>query len=73
MLDNYFNRVKKCLDKAPENENKEAIINLIEILKNIRKYIESKGGKYYFNTKLEMMDYLKTMNSTINHKSKLLE
>ncbi len=26
--------------------------NLINILKNIRKYIESKGGKYYFNTKL---------------------
>ncbi len=25
--------------------------NLINILKNIRNYIESKGGKYYFNTK----------------------
>ena len=25
--------------------------NLIKILKNIRQYIESKGGKYYFNTK----------------------
>ena len=26
--------------------------NLINILKNIRKYIEDKGGEYYFNTKL---------------------
>ena len=26
--------------------------NLITILKNIREYIESKGGEYYFNTKL---------------------
>lgn len=26
--------------------------NLIKILKNIREYIESKGGEYYFNTKL---------------------
>lgn len=26
--------------------------NLINILKNIRSYIETKGGKYYFNTKL---------------------
>ena len=26
--------------------------NLIRILKNIRKYIEDKGGKYFFNTKL---------------------
>ena len=26
--------------------------NLIKILKNIRKYIEDKGGKYFFNTKL---------------------
>ena len=26
--------------------------NLIKILKNIREYIESNGGKYYFNTKL---------------------
>ena len=33
LLDNYFNRVKKCLDKAPENEYKRAILELIEILK----------------------------------------
>ena len=26
--------------------------NLVEILKNIRSYIESKGGKYYFNNKV---------------------
>ncbi len=26
--------------------------NLVKILKNIREYIESKGGEYYFNTKL---------------------
>jgi uncharacterized FAD-dependent dehydrogenase len=26
--------------------------NLIKILKNIREYVESKGGKYHFNTKL---------------------
>lgn len=26
--------------------------NLVKILKNIREYIESKGGKYYFDTKL---------------------
>lgn len=35
LLDNYFNRVKKCLDKAPENKYKNTIINLIEILKNV--------------------------------------
>lgn len=35
LLDNYFNRVKKCLNKAPENKYKQAIIELIEILKNV--------------------------------------
>ena len=34
--------------------------NLIKILKNIREYIESKGGKYYFDTKLT--DYTKENN-----------
>ena len=33
LLDNYFNRVKKCLDKAPENEYKQAIIGLVDLLK----------------------------------------
>lgn len=33
LLDNYFNRVKKCLDNAPENEYKQAILELIEIMK----------------------------------------
>ena len=33
LLDNYFNRVKKCLDKAPNNEYKKAIIELIDLLK----------------------------------------
>ena len=34
--------------------------NLINILRNIREYIESKGGKYYFNTKLT--DFTKENN-----------
>ena len=34
--------------------------NLIKILKNIRQYIESKGGKYYFNTKF--IDFTKNNN-----------
>ena len=34
--------------------------NLIKILKNIREYIESKGGKYYFDTKLT--DFTKENN-----------
>ncbi len=33
LLDNYFNRVKKCLDKAPDNEYKQAIIGLLDLLK----------------------------------------
>jgi len=33
LLDNYFNRAKKCIEKAPNNEYKSAIIELIEILK----------------------------------------
>ena len=33
LLDNYFNRVKKCIEKAPDNQYKSAIIELIEILK----------------------------------------
>ena len=33
LLDNYFNRVQKCLAKAPDNEYKQAIIKLTEILK----------------------------------------
>ena len=33
LLDNYFNRVKKCLDKAPNNIYKDAILNLIDLLK----------------------------------------
>ncbi len=33
LLDNYFNRVKRCLDKAPDNEYKSAIIELIDIMK----------------------------------------
>ncbi len=32
LLDNYFSRVKKCLNKAPDNEYKEAIFKLIDIL-----------------------------------------
>lgn len=37
--------------------------NLINILKNIRKYIEEKGGKYYFNTK---MTNIQKVNNIIN-------
>ncbi len=33
LLDNYINRVKKCLDKAPENEYKQALIRLLDLLK----------------------------------------
>lgn len=33
LLDNYFNRAKKCIEKAPDNEYKDAIYNLTEILK----------------------------------------
>lgn len=33
LLDNYINRVKKCLDKAPENEYKQALIKLLDLLK----------------------------------------
>ncbi len=33
LLDNYINRVKKCLDKAPENEYKQALIELLDLLK----------------------------------------
>jgi len=33
LLDNYFNRVGKCLTNAPDNEYKQAIIELTEILK----------------------------------------
>ncbi|MBR2525440.1 polyprenyl synthetase family protein [bacterium] len=33
LLDNYFNRVAKCLSNAPDNEYKQAIIELTEILK----------------------------------------
>lgn len=33
LLDNYFNRVKKCITDAPDNEYKQAIIELTEILK----------------------------------------
>ena len=33
LLDNYINRVKKCLDKAPENKYKQALIKLLDLLK----------------------------------------
>lgn len=33
LLDNYINRVKKCLDKAPENEYKQALLELLDLLK----------------------------------------
>ena len=33
LLDNYINRVKKCLDKAPENDYKQALLTLIDLLK----------------------------------------
>lgn len=33
LLDNYFNRAKKCIENAPDNKYKYAIIELIEILK----------------------------------------
>lgn len=33
LLDNYINRVKKCLDKAPENEYKRALLELLDLLK----------------------------------------
>lgn len=33
LLDNYINRVKKCLNKAPENEYKQALIKLLDLLK----------------------------------------
>lgn len=33
LLDNYINRVKKCLDTAPENEYKQALIKLLDLLK----------------------------------------
>lgn len=33
LLDNYFNRVKKCLDKAPNNGYKQAITGLLDLLK----------------------------------------
>lgn len=36
LLDNYINRVKKCLDKAPENEYKQALIKLLDLLKYVR-------------------------------------
>ena len=31
--------------------------NLLKIIKNIRKYIEEKGGTYYFDTKLESIEH----------------
>lgn len=37
LLDNYFNRVKKCLNKAPDNEYKDAIIKLIDLLNDANK------------------------------------
>ncbi len=33
LLDNYINRVKKCLNKAPENDYKQALLTLIDLLK----------------------------------------
>lgn len=33
LLDNYINRVKNCLNKAPENEYKQALIKLLDLLK----------------------------------------
>ena len=55
----YINKVLKCFYKfgAPKeilylSHPHIGTDNLINILKNIRQYIESKGGKYYFNTKL---------------------
>lgn len=33
LLDNYINRVKKCLDKAPKNEYKQALMELLDLLK----------------------------------------
>lgn len=33
LLDNYINRVKKCIDKAPENEYKRALLELLDLLK----------------------------------------
>ena len=33
LLDNYLNRAKKCLNAAPENEYKQALLELIDILK----------------------------------------
>lgn len=33
LLDNYINRVKKCLDKAPENKYKHALLELLDLLK----------------------------------------
>ncbi|HAB66259.1 MAG TPA: hypothetical protein DCE23_02725 [Firmicutes bacterium] len=55
----YITKVLETFNKfgAPEeilylNKPHIGTDNLINILKNIRKYIESKGENYYFNTKL---------------------
>ena len=49
---NYFYEFGAPKEILYSNKPHIGTDNLIEILKNIRKYIESKGGKYYFNNKL---------------------
>lgn len=48
---NYFYRFGAPKEILYVNKPHIGTDNLINILKNIRTYIESKGGKYYFNTK----------------------
>ncbi len=49
---NYFYKFGAPKEILYSNKPHIGTDNLVEILKNIRKYIESKGGKYYFNNKL---------------------
>ena len=49
---NYFHEFGAPKEILYSNKPHIGTDNLVEILKNIRKYIESKGGKYYFNNKL---------------------
>ena len=57
MVLNYF--VKFSAQKEILYQSKPHIgtDNLVNIMKNIREYIQSKGGKYYFNTRF--LDYQK--------------
>ena len=57
MVLNYFVKFSAPKEILYQSKPHIGTDNLVNIMKNIREYIQSKGGKYYFNTRF--LDYQK--------------